>query len=59
MTPRKPVNADAITQPEAAEILGTSLGAAQTLIRKGVIHVTSLGRGTPTEPTGIRMGLTH
>lgn len=38
MTPRKPVNPDAITQPEAANILGAPISTVQRLIRHGVLH---------------------
>lgn len=37
VTPSKPVNADAITQAEAAEILGLKLSVVGRLIRNGVL----------------------
>ena len=40
MTPRKPVNPDAITHTEAAQILGIKIGSITRLIRDGVLHRT-------------------
>ena len=38
MTPRKPANPDAITQPEAAKILGVPTSSVARLIRHGALH---------------------
>ena len=38
MKPRKPVNPDAITHAEAAQILGVKLGTVPRLIRDGALH---------------------
>lgn len=38
MTPRQPFNPDAITQLEAAEILGVKPGTVRRLLREGVLH---------------------
>lgn len=38
MTPRNPVNPDAITHAEAAQILGVNLGTVPRLVRDGALH---------------------
>lgn len=38
MAPRKPVNSDAITQSEAAKILGVPISTVERLIRHGILH---------------------
>ena len=40
MTQRKPVNPDAITHAEAAQILGIKVGSIGRLIRDGILHRT-------------------
>lgn len=38
VTPRKPANPDAISRPEAANILGVPMSVVKILIRQGVLH---------------------